>query len=210
MGERHMKIKRPMPPDGMPAFAPAKEVWDWLKLTILNPDHKIFNPDHKHLLPQHWGDIAIVWAECGYKRGGKDVIGTTEKVMFNAGGWKKERQEAQMVEWFGFVPDFLITLSASFCRDHSDVEFCALIEHELYHIAHAKNEFGMPKYSRDTGKPILAIQAHDVEEFVGVVRRYGASQDDIQRLIDAAMKRPEVSRVALRHACGTCSSLRIA
>ena len=64
-----------------------------------------------------------------------------------------------MVEWFGFVPDFLITLSASFCRDHSDVEFCALIEHELYHIAHAKNEFGMPKYSRDTGKPILAIQA---------------------------------------------------
>lgn len=204
-----MKIKRPMPPEQL-TFAPAQEVWEWLQLTILNPDHRIFNSDHKHLLSQQWGDIAFLWADGGYRKQGKAVIGDTEKVMFNVGGWRKERQEAQMFDWFGFTPDFLVTLDARFCRQCSDVEFCALVEHELYHIAHAKDKNGMPAYSRDTGKPKLAIQAHDVEEFVGVVRRYGASQDDIQRLIDAAMKKPEVSRVALSHACGACSSLRIA
>jgi hypothetical protein len=29
---------------------------------------------------------------------------------------------------------YLITIDASFCEQTSDREFCALIEHELYHI----------------------------------------------------------------------------
>jgi hypothetical protein len=33
------------------------------------------------------------------------VLGQCEKVMFNVGGWRKARQEQQMRDWFGFVPD---------------------------------------------------------------------------------------------------------
>lgn len=203
-----MKLKRPMPPDEG-AFNPAIEVWEWLQQTILNPSHKLYNPDHKHLLSHRWPDIAVMWADGAYRKAGKMVIGNTEKVMFQGGGWVRRRQEYQMEHWFTIVPEFMITLDAEFCRECSDVEFCALVEHELYHIGHAKNEFGMPAYSRTTGKPKLAIVAHDVEEFVGVVRRYGASQDDIQRLVDAALSKPQISRADISHACGTCS-LKIA
>lgn len=199
-----LKLKRPMPPEIRGAFEPAPEIWEWLKETILNPEHKLFNRDHKHLLSQRWPDITLMWADGGFKKGGKTVIGQTERVMIQGGGWKRERQEYQMEQWFDVVPEFLITLDARFCDQCSDVEFCALVEHELYHIGHAKNELGMPAYSSSTGKPKLAIVAHDVEEFVGVVRRYGASQDDIQRLVDAALKKPEVSHADIRQACGTC------
>lgn len=199
-----MRLKRPMPPKDINAFAPAPEVWEWLRETILNPDHKLFNPDHKHLLPQRWPNIVFMWADGGYSKGGKSVIGTAEKVMIQGSGWKRERQEHQMQEWFRVIPDFIITLDARFCNRCADVEFCALVEHELYHIGHAKDEFGMPAYNRYTGKPKLAIVLHDVEEFVGVVRRYGASQDDIQKLVDAALSKPEVSQAAIRAGCGSC------
>jgi len=48
------------------------------------------------------------------------------------------------------------------------------LEHELYHIVQSVDEFGAPKFNRDTGMPTLTLRGHDVEEFVGVVRRYGA------------------------------------
>ena len=38
-----------------------------------------------------------------------------------------------MMQWFGRVPAFLITLAADYCAECSDAEFCALVEHELYH-----------------------------------------------------------------------------
>ena len=49
----------------------------------------------------------------------------------------------------------------------------------------------------------MCMRAHDVEEFVGVVRRYGASED-VQRIIDAAKTAPEVARINIARACGTC------
>lgn len=51
--------------------------------------------------------------------------------------------------------------------------------------------------------PKLAIQGHDVEEFTGVVRRYGASED-VKRMVEAANTRPEMSRADVHYACGTC------
>jgi hypothetical protein len=47
------------------------------------------------------------------------------------------------------------------------------------------------------------IKGHDVEEFVGVVRRYGPGAD-VQRLIDAAKAPPEVAKLNIARACGTC------
>ena len=47
------------------------------------------------------------------------------------------------------------------------------------------------------------MRGHDVEEFVGVVRRYGASPD-VQALVDAANKPAEVGKLNISRACGTC------
>ena len=110
--------------------------------------------------------------------------------------------EQQMRDWFGDVPGFIITLAADYCAQCSDLEFCALIEHELYHLAHATDKYGQPAFTQD-GAPKIKLQGHDVEEFVGVVRRYGASPD-VQALVDAANSPAEVGKLNIARACGTC------
>jgi hypothetical protein len=116
--------------------------------------------------------------------------------------------EQQMHEWFGRIPKYIITLAADYCEQCNDLEFCALVEHELYHIAQATDDFGAPKFNKETGQPVLKLRGHDVEEFVGVVRRYGASRD-VQELVDAANQPAEVAHIDVARACGTCM-LRLA
>ena len=110
--------------------------------------------------------------------------------------------EQQMFDWFGCVPAYIITLAADYCAQCSDADFCALVEHELYHIAQAKDQYGAPKFTQE-GLPKLEMRGHDVEEFVGVVRRYGASPD-VQALVDAANSPAEVGKLNISRACGTC------
>ena len=93
--------------------------------------------------------------------------------MFNVGGWRKARQEQQMRDWFGFVPTYLITIDATFCDKANDREFCALLEHELYHIGVERDEDGEMIFSSSTGLPKHYLAGHDVEEFVGVTKRWG-------------------------------------
>lgn len=108
------------------------------------------------------------------------------------------------MEWFGDIPDFLVTLDACFCSGASDVEFAHLVEHELYHCAQAMDEFGNPKFNRDTGEPKFAMRGHDVEEFIGVVRRYGPVGQGVKDMVAAAQKPPEVAMIDIARACGTC------
>jgi hypothetical protein len=180
-------------------FAPAPAVSEWARTTLFGDAAPLYNPDHKHL---EFADFEFLWAPAGFVKAGRTVIGQCEEVTFRCGAWQKDRQKQQMRDWFGRVPGFLITLDARYCLDCSDVEFCALVEHELYHIGQEKDEFGSPAFDR-SGMPKLAIRGHDVEEFTGVVRRYGASAD-VQRLIDAAKGAPEVSKINIARACGTC------
>ncbi|HFF5316640.1 TPA: putative metallopeptidase, partial [Acinetobacter baumannii] len=168
----------------------------------LDPKSKLFNPNHLHLCSFRYSDIAVIWAKFGFKKQGRQIIGTTEKLMINAGSWKKERQEEQFIEWFEYISEYLITFDASYSQIASVVNFCVLVEHELYHIAYKKDEWGTSAYNQETGVPKLAIQKHDVEEFTGVVRRYGASED-VKRMVEAANTRPEMSRADVHYACGT-------
>ena len=203
--------KRPMPPKQIfhcdtPNFMPCPDVWDWIKATFLNKESKLYNSDHQHLSLFDSYDIAVMWANGAYVKKGRYVVGTAEKVMVNSSDWKKRRHEEQMRTWFPvIIPEFIITLEASYAEAVDDIAFCALVEHELYHIAHKMNEFGCPMYSRSTGKPQLELRGHDVEEFVGVTRRYGIGNNkDLKRMVDAAMSKPEVARSDVHHACGTC------
>ncbi|MDP9528510.1 putative metallopeptidase [Pseudomonas protegens] len=202
-------MQRPMPPASLLELAglsdfgirltPAPEVWEWLQAEILADTGSIHNEDHAHLLD---ADIRVMWASSSFEKQGRTVLGQAEQVAFRAGGWQKARMEQQMRDWFGEVPAFIITLAADYCAECSDVDFCALVEHELYHIAQAKDQYGVPKFTQ-AGLPKLEMRGHDVEEFVGVVRRYGASSD-VQALVDAANNPAEVGKLNISRACGTC------
>ncbi|MET0775453.1 MAG: putative metallopeptidase [Pseudomonas mandelii] len=178
---------------------PAPEVWEWISEKILADTGSIHNVDHAHLLD---ADIRVMWASSAFSKKGRTVVGQAEQVAFRAGGWQKARMEQQMMDWFGDVPSYIITLAADYCAQCSDADFCALVEHELYHIAQAKDQYGAPKFTQE-GLPKLEMRGHDVEEFVGVVRRYGASPD-VQALVDAAKKPAEVGKLNISRACGTC------
>lgn len=194
--------KRPMPPIGDGRYQPAKGVMEWVQEQILATDGAVHNPDHAHLIG---ADLEFLWAPAGFVKQMRTVLGQAEEVMIRAGGWQKGRQEQQFLDWFGRVPGFMITLDSSYCAVCTDAEWCALVEHELYHVAQARDEFGTPKFTKE-GLPKLTLRGHDVEEFVGVVRRYGVGDPGgaIARLAAAARGTPEVSAASIASACGTC------
>lgn len=192
-------LARPAPPEGLESFVPAPNLLAWVEATIFTPGRLLHNPDHAHLVD---ADLAFLWASSGFQKAGRVVLGQAEQVMFRAGGWQKARQEQQMIEWFGRVPAFLITLAADYCATCSDAEFCALVEHELYHIGHAPDAYGAPAFDKE-GRPKLRIVGHDVEEFVGVVARYGPSED-VRRLAAAVEGAKTVARLDVARACGCC------
>ncbi|WP_186108724.1 putative metallopeptidase [Burkholderia gladioli] len=204
-----MCAARPEPPallfdesNWLRPIAPADGLAEWVAATFLSAGAPLENPDHEHLVD---ADIGYLWAAVENKRQMRRVIGQCEEVMIRAGGWQRARQEQQLAEWFGHVPAFLITLDAHYARECSDLQFCALVEHELMHIAQKTDEFGAPAFTKD-GFPKLGIRGHDVEEFVGIVRRYGAGSaaGDTAKLIDAARRAPEVGHADIARACGTC------
>ena len=200
-------LARPVPPEGLGEYdgtlaasiVPAPEVAAWVQDAILSEAGPLHNPEHAHLID---ADLCFLWASAAFIKQGRTVIGQAEQVMFRVSGWQKLRQEQQMREWFGYVPSFIITLAADYCAQCSDAEFCALVEHELFHVGHATDEFGVPKFTKE-GLPKLALRGHDVEEFIGVVRRYGASKD-VARMVEAAKQSPEVGNINIARACGTC------
>jgi hypothetical protein len=213
-----MNMNRPIPPETLGqfvgdfplTFAVALDMPLWVKHTFLEPDSKLFNQDHYHLFDFMDGQIGFLWASTGYSSKGRFVIGQTEQLLFRCNKWQKWRQEQQMHEWFGLVlPEFIITLDAEYWSTCGHNDACALIEHELYHIAHAKDQFGMPAFNRDTGLAKLEIRGHEVEEFIGVVRRYGTGHPEgkLAQLVKAANDKPEIANIDIAHACGTCLRL---
>lgn len=212
-------MKRPYPPEqdspyaddedlidsgGLLHFEPANnDLWPWIEETFLCDWGKLHNPDHEHLLSFQPPEISFLWAYAKCEAKDKRVFGQTEKVMINVGGWRKQRQELQLINWFGDIPKYIITLDARVCQVMSDADFCALVEHELYHIGVKRTDEGDMIFSPITGMPKHYLRGHDVEEFHGVVGRYGAN-DAVQHMVDLANAGPTISKAKIAHACGTC------
>lgn len=212
-------MKRPYPPEqdnpyaddedlidsgGLLHFEPANnDLWPWIEETFLCEWGKLHNPDHEHLLSFQPPEISFLWAYAKCEAKDKRVYGQTEKVMINVGGWRKQRQELQLINWFGDIPKYIITLDARVCQVMSDTDFCALVDHELYHIGHKKNKDSGEFEYTSVGEPRLYLRGHDVEEFHGVVQRYGASEE-VQKMVNLANEGPTISRANIAHACGTC------
>lgn len=202
-------LKRPVPPekiigqaDIVDAFIPAPDVTEWLLETFVLSDGALANPDHAHL--EH-AEIGVLWTNSQNSRKGRRIVGQCElgQLQGAMGKWAKARAVQQVTEWFGHIPDFIFTFDAPYASSCEDDEFCALVEHELYHAAQDRDAFGAPKF-RKTGKPVFTIRGHDVEEFVGVVRRYGSQATGVAALVEAANNGPEIAMARISHACGTC------
>ena len=119
------------------------------------------------------------------------VAGQAEIPRAQGNRWAKARHDQQLRDWFGAVPDFLLTSDPAYAAAASDRAFCALVEHELLHCGQERDGFGAPKFRQD-GSPAFGIRGHDVEEFVAIVRRYGAraAAGRTAELIEAARAAP--------------------
>jgi hypothetical protein len=201
---------RPLPPPAPDArlYLPAPEVVEWAQAECIAGDGAIANPDHAHLAD---ADLLAAWTWEENVRKGRLIAATAEIPRPMGGGWSKGRHLDLIQAWAGRAfydpaPTFLLTFYAPYCEALDDASWCALVEHELYHCAQARDGFGLPRFHRKTGRPIFAIQGHDTEEFVGVVRRYGAGSaaGGVVELVEAAKGTPTVRRASIASACGTC------
>ncbi|WP_343502124.1 putative metallopeptidase [Alloyangia pacifica] len=198
----------PMPPSDVAdalcdAFAPAPDMGAWARETFIAEDADLLNEDHAHLRA---ASLGFLWTNVGNTKKGRMVIGQAEPGAPQGamGKWSRARAELQVAEWFGTIPDFIITLQADWWLSATDPQRCALVEHELYHCAQATDAFGAPKFNKQTGRPSFTMRGHDVEEFVGVVRRYGATTAGVQEMVDAAQAGPEIGEAEISSICGVC------
>lgn len=202
-------MDRPMPPldifdiEKGDQFVPAPEILDWARLTFIDAAGTLANEEHAHLRD---ADIGILWTNVANSKNGRSIVGQCELGDPMAmGKWAKAKARMQVEQWFGGIPDFILTFDASYAMQASDLEWCALVEHELLHAAQDKDSFGMPKFSQSTGRPVYTIRGHDVQEFTSIVRRYGADAAHVREFVDAAMAKPLIGNVAVSHACGVCA-----
>ena len=77
--------------------------------------------------------------------------------------------------------DFIIIINESAFWAATDEQQQALVDHELSHCDYSEDAKGNRKWR---------CAHHDVEEFVGVVRRHGLWESDLQKLVKAASEAP--------------------
>lgn len=190
--------------------APALDLGGWVLSEVLAPNRPLSNYDHAHLVDGE-ARIAFLWTTERYQKKGLRVLGTAQLGEPTGQAWSAARQRQQLREWFGAVPDFLVTLDALFVREAllagRPQDALAVIEHELYHCAQDRTPDGDPRFDRD-GLPVWGLRPHDVEEFAGVVRRYGveaSAAGPLAEAIDHVREHgPDVAAAALDGICGAC------
>lgn len=203
-------MNRPVPPQ-MPAqriaFEPDQDgLGEWARKTFINERSPLTNPDHEHLRD---ASIGWLWANMPSEIRGRRIAGEARIPKDSGARWSQMMGVMQIEDWFGFVPDFLVTIDAQFAAMADDATFCALVEHELYHCAQALDVNGIPRFNQ-MGQPVFTMRGHDVEQFVGVVERYGAVASGVAEMVEAAQRGPIVQDGAISAACGTCSGRRAA
>lgn len=198
---------RPAPPtevarDVPQRFVPDSRFADWIKATFVTASGALANMDHEHLAD---ASLGVLWTNAINVTKQRMVLATAEIPQTMGSAWKRARAEQQVHDWFGAEIDFLLTFYAPDMAELDNRSFCAVVEHELYHCAQAKDAYGAPRFDQKSGRPIYAIRGHDVEEFTGVVRRYGATSPDVRALVQAANAVPLIGEKPIDLACGTCA-----
>jgi hypothetical protein len=200
---------RPHPSEELrvPGFQiePSAELSDWLMNTFVHEDGELCNEDHAHL---RTANIACLWTNVEFEDGLMPVAGMAEIVKVNGKPWPRAERTDHLCLLHGNVPQARIWLYAPYAATLDDASFCALVEHELYHLAQKKDKEQQPMFD-DEGRPVLTNRAHDVGEFIEVVRRYGvgAVHPNVKKLVEAAkVGVPLLSPANVHAACGTCAA----
>lgn len=202
-------MKRPLPPKNLwrdgSLIVPAPELTTWIRDSFIEGYGRLVNPEHNHL---KFAFIGCLWTNVPNRRNMNSVVGQTEIPGSKGGAWQKARHELQMREWFGPRAghlNFLLTFYAPYWLDVDNTSACALSEHELYHCGQARDQWGCLKFTKQ-GKPVFGLRGHDVEEFVGVVARYGigAAAGRSRAFLEAANRRPLIGAADVASVCGNC------
>ncbi len=200
----------PMPPEHLldplrypVQFTPSHELATWALETIIESGGALYNESHWHLSTAKLG---VLWTNAGFEKHGCVIAGTAEIPMPKK-DWSSARWMHRLMDWFGEVPDGLITLDSVLWASASNATRCARLDHELCHLAIKTNRSGEPMFDRATGKPRLRLQGHDVGEFVDMVSRYGpgAAAGQTAALVRAASRAPLFDDEEIDLACGLCS-----
>lgn len=203
-------MKRPLPPPILtetfdPVFIAAPEIAQWASETFIDETSILPNPDHEHLRGIH---IGFCWTNVENIKRQRLILGTAQLLPPTGDKWSAGRAECQLLNMFGGeMPEALVILYAPIVATMDDWQFMALVEHELYHIAGKLDRYGAPAFDRDTGKRALEMRGHSVEEFTGVVRRYGATSPELREMVRAINKGAELSETNIARACGVCLRL---
>lgn len=206
---------RPQPPIALQSDLRTPERWqrapeleEWLYQSFILSGSPLQNPEHAHL---ELARIGCLWTNAANCKGGASIAATAEIPQVDGDQWSKARVRWLLTEWFGEIPDFLLTFDAVTWAQADDTSACALMEHELYHCGQARDQYGQSRFSKLTGEPVWSMRPHDVEEFVGVVRRYGTHtvNPKLRELAEVAQQVPTVARGAIRLACGTCGRVAV-
>lgn len=213
-----LQVITPKPPEWMvqtkkDLFVPAPEVRDFAREYLLNDESELFNEDHWHL---RQANIGYLWTNQTCEQKQKRVAGMAALPTIQGNKWMKSIFSQQLESWFGaWFPggevgaeldlDFIIILDAMLVWEYKPLQFCGLLDHELYHCAHKKDSYGELAFDDETGLPKLALQGHDTEQFIGVVRRYGMDAANVRELVEAANRPPLFSEQDIQQiVCGTC------
>lgn len=205
-------LSRPRPPESLlgaegaitlTPVEPAHDLEAWARATFIDEGAPLLNEEHTHLRDARLG---MLWCALPNERQGNAVVGLCEEATFIGNRWAKARWTQQIMAWFGDVPDFLLTFDAGFADQADDATFCALVEHELLHAGQKKDAWGAPRFNSQTGRPVFGIRGHDVEEFVGIVERYGVgpAAGRTRALVEAAARAPLICSADISSVCGTC------
>lgn len=147
-------------------------------------DRLIALPEFEHLRD---GEARLVFVMRTFPliRNGKQELGSCH--LPTVQGKLKDVFNWMLRTRFGFMPDFVIVLCQRYWSEASDLDRQILVHHEMLHCGQKVDAYGSPKFTME-GKPEWCIRAHCVEEFQEIVERYGAHDEALRAMVDAANK----------------------
>lgn len=182
----------PLPPEHLrePGFElePAPEVVAWLRGMFIDEGAPMFNPRHSHLQKI---DLVAVWVNREYVEGGVQVVGQAEIVKPNGKPWQHLDKVDRLCMLHGNIPQARVWLYAPAWFERGFWRACSVGEHELGHYAHKVSKEGEKLYD-DEDRPVLTRRAHDVEEHVFIMERYGVDHcaGQSREFVEAALRPP--------------------